>query len=185
MLEQTLRNTKQKMETVLLALGEQLKGLHVGRASVALVEQIEVDYYGAKQPLKQVGSITIPEANQIVITPWDKGALAPIEAAIRASDLGVNPINDGKGVRIVLPPLTEERRRELAKIVSQMAEEARIALRNERRTAWESIQEAPKAGTLTEDDRDRGRAELDTLIGGLNKRVEEIVKEKEHEMMSF
>ncbi|MEK7461051.1 MAG: ribosome recycling factor [Patescibacteria group bacterium] len=185
MIDQTLRHTKQEMEQVLLALSDQLKTLHIGRASSAMVENLLVEYYGSTLPLKQVGSITIPEANQIIITPWDKGALGPIEASIRASDLGINPVNDGQAIRIVLPLLTEDRRLELVKVVGKMAEEARIALRNQRHTAWEAVQSAQKSGNLTEDDRERGRKELDKLIEGMNGSVEKITKEKEQALLAL
>jgi ribosome recycling factor len=183
MIEQTLRTTKQAMEKIVMALSNQLKGLHVGRASSSMVEDLPVDYYGSSMAMKQVGSITIPEANQIIITPWDKGALGPIETAIRISDLGINPVNDGQAVRLILPPLTEERRRDLVKVVGKMAEEARIAMRNERHTAWEAIQTAQKAGELTEDDRERGRKELDKLIEEMNSLVEKVTKTKEQDLM--
>ena len=183
-MEVTLRQAKQEMERILVALAEQLKSLHVGRASTAMVEDLRVDYYGSPQPLKQVASLTVPEANQIVITPWDKGALGPIETAVRTSDLGLNPINDGQAIRLVLPLLTQERRRELVKVVGKMAEEGRIALRNERHSAWESIQAAQKTGSLTEDDRERGRKELDKLTGEMNDRIEQIVKDKERELLA-
>jgi ribosome recycling factor len=185
MIDQTLRATKQAMEKIVTALSEQLKGLHVGRASSAMVEDIIVDYYDSSLPMKQVGSITIPEANQIVITPWDKGAFGSIESAIRESDLGINPVNDGQAVRLILPPLTEERRRDLVKVVGKMTEEARIVLRNERHSAWEAIQGAQKAGDLTEDDRERGRKELDKLIEEMNGRVSAVSNEKEKQLLAI
>lgn len=184
MVDQAIRAARDGMKFVLEALEEQLKTLHVGRANAGMVENIEVDYYGSRMPLKQVSSVTIPEPNQILMTPWDKGALGPIESAIRDSDLKLNPINDGKGVRVVLPALTEERRRELAKLVGKMAEEARIALRNERHSALESIQKAQKDGTITEDDLERARKELDKLIDEMNREVEATAKRKEQEMMA-
>lgn len=183
MIDQTLRDTKQKMQAIVEALSHQLKTLQAGRATTAMVDHLTVELYGSQMPMKQVGSITVPEANQLVITPWDKGALGPIETAIRTSDLGVNPINDGTAVRIVLPALTEERRRELTKVVGQMVEEARIAMRNHRRDAWDAIQAAQKAGTLTEDDRDRGRDELDKLVDAMNKQAERIGQDKEAELL--
>lgn len=185
MVDQQIRSAKEQMQVILEALTEQLKALHVGRATAGMVESIRVDYYGSELPLQQVASITIPEANQLLITPWDRGALGPIEAAVRVSDLQMNPINDGQAIRIVLPALTEERRRELTKIVSKMAEEARIALRNQRHTVWESIQKAQKDGAITEDDRDRGRADLDKLIDQMNKQIEETAKTKDHEIMAL
>lgn len=185
MIDQSIRDAKAQMDQVITALTDQLKTLHVGRATAAMVDHIEVEQYGTRMPLKQVGSITVPEPNQIAITPWDKSALGPIETAIRVSDLGVNPVNDGQAVRIVLPPLTQERRAELTKVVGKMAEEARIALRNQRHDAWETIQSAQKSGTVTEDDRDRARDELDKLIDTMNKRVADVAAEKERDLMAL
>lgn len=185
MIDQTFRQTKETMEGILAALADQLKALHVGRASSAMVENLMVDYYGSSLPIKQVASITIPEANQIVLTPWDKGALGPIETAIRASDLGIQPINDGQAVRLVLPALTEERRRELIKVVGKMAEEARIALRSSRHEGWEAVQAAQKVGTVTEDDRERGRKELDKLIEEMNGRVSALATDKEKQLLAI
>ena len=184
MISETLRITKQKMQLIIEALTDQFKSLHIGRASSALVENIEVEQYGTRMPLKQIGSIAVPEANQLVITPWDKSVLGAIETAIRQSDLGFNPVNDGNAVRIMLPPLTEERRREMTKVVGRMSEEARIALRNGRREAWDKIQAAEKAHTITEDDRDHGRDELDKVIDDMNKAIEKIAAQKEHDIMS-
>ncbi len=150
-----------------------------------MVEHVLVDYYGSQLPLKQVASITIPQANQILLTPWDRGALGPIETAVRTSDLGLQPVNDGQAIRIVLPPLTEERRRELTRMVGKLAEEARIALRTERHQAWEAIQKAQKDATITEDDRDRGREELDKMIEQLNKQVQEIATAKERDILTI
>lgn len=185
MTDQAIRDAKQEMEQVLSLLSEQLKTLHVGRATSSLVENIEIDQYGARVPLKQVGSITIPEPTQIAITPWDKSALGAIEAAIRASDLGVNPVNDGQAVRVILPPLTQERRAELTKVVGKMAEEARIALRSYRHDSWEKIQKAAKETVITEDERDRGRKELDRVIDEMNKKIAEIAAEKERDLMAI
>ncbi len=185
MLDQSISQAKQQMQQVLAALTDQLKNVHVGRASASMVEDLPVEQYGTMMALKQVGSITIPEANQIVISPWDKGALGPIESAVRKSDLGFNPINDGQVVRIVLPQLNEERRRELTKVVSRMAEEARIALRNARHESLDRIQKAQKETQITEDDLKRGRDELDKLIAAMNKEVDQIAAAKEAEMLAL
>lgn len=185
MIDQSLVQAKQQMQQVLDALRDQLKSVHVGRASAAMVEDLHVEQYGTLMALKQVGSITIPEANQIVVTPWDKSALGPIESAIRKSDLGVNPINDGQVVRVVLPALTEERRRELTKVVGRMAEEARIALRNARHDSLDKMQKAEKDAQITEDDFKRGRDELDKLIGTMNKEIDQTAAAKEQEMLAM
>lgn len=185
MIDATLTQATGKMETIAQALADQLRSLQVGRATSGLVENISVELYGSPMTVQQVASITVPEANQILITPWDKGALGPIETAIRTTDLGINPVNDGKSIRLVLPQLTEERRKELVKLVGKMAEEARIALRNTRHEAWEKVQTAQKQGEITEDDRDGARAKLDQLIERMNKRVEELAKAKEQELLTL
>ncbi len=163
---------------------EEAGTLRTGRANPGMVEGLLVDYYNAKTPLIQMASISVPEPRQIVISPWDKGVLSQIESAVRESDLGLNPVNDGSVVRITLPALTEERRRELVKTLNTRAEEARISIRNTREEAWKEIQEAEKEGLMSEDDKFRGKDELQKVIDEYNRELEALREKKEGEIMT-
>jgi len=162
---------------------EELGQLRTGRASAAIVESLLVDYYGAKSPLKQVASITIPEPRTIMIAPWDKDTLVSIEKAIQDSHLNLNPNNDGQVIRINIPPLNEERRKDLVKVLNQKAEDARISIRKHREDAWDEIQEAEKAGLMGEDDKFAGKDKLQEVVDSFNKKVEEIRAKKEEEIL--
>ncbi|MFA4817159.1 MAG: ribosome recycling factor [Parcubacteria group bacterium] len=179
-----IENKKGEMENSIEHFKEELNQLRTGRASTALVENILVDYYGAKSPMKQVASITIPEPRTIVISPWDKGSLVGIESAIRESQLNLNPMNDGNVVRINIPQLTEDRRKELVKVLNQKAEEARISIRKHREDVWEEIQEMEKSGKIGEDDKFSGKDKLQEVVDGYNSVVEDIRKKKEEEIMT-
>lgn len=163
--------------------GELLK-LRTGRAHPGLVEDLLVDYYGTMTPIKQMASVSVPEPRQILISPWDKGALAKIEAAIRESDLGLNPLNDGVGVRVVLPALTEERRKDLVKVLNTKAEEARIAVRSVREDIWKDIQEAEQNGEMGEDEKFRGKEDLQKVVDEYNAWIEGLRDKKEQEIMT-
>ena len=158
--------------------------IRTGRANSALVENIMVDYYGNKTPLKQVAGISAPEPRLIVIQPWDVDSLANIEAAIKSADLNLNPNNDGKVIRINIPPLTEERRIDLVKILNQRTEEARISIRSIREDVWQKIQESEKDGQMSEDDKYRGKERLQELVDEYNKKIEEIREKKEKDIMT-
>lgn len=185
MLDKILQEAKPKMQQVVGHLRDELKNIRTGRASASLVDDVMVQYYGSSTPLKQVASVTTPDANLISIQPWDKNVLGDVELAIRNANLGFNPINDGHQVRIVLPPLTEERRKEFVKSVHQKAEVARISLRNCRKEAWEKVQTAQKAGDLTEDDRYRGEEKLNKMIDDFNHEIDDTSKQKEKDIMSI
>lgn len=159
--------------------------LRTGRAHPSLVEGILVNYYGARTPLMQVASVSIPEARQILIQPWDRGALGDIEQALRESDLGLNPVNDGANLRLTLPQLTEERRKDLVKLLNARAEEARIAIRTTREDIWKAIQEGEKAGEMSEDDKFTGKDTLQKVIDDFNGKIEEIRKTKEQEILNM
>ncbi len=163
---------------------EELNQLRTGRASAALVENLMVDYYGTKTPLKQMASITIPEARTVAISPWDKSALAAIEKTVRESQLNLNPMNDGQLIRINIPALTEERRKELVKVLNQKAEEARIAIRKHREEVWEEIQNMEKEGMIGEDDKFSGKDELQKAVDEYNKKIEEIRADKEKDILT-
>jgi ribosome recycling factor len=170
-----------KMKKAVQALQEEFKTLRGNRASQALFEKIRVDYYGQKAPLSQVATISIPEARMVIIQPWDRTMLAEIEKAIQKSELSVNPNNDGKVIRINIPPLTEERRKDLVKVTKNMAEQGRVAVRNARRDANEEIKKAQKASEVSEDDAKKAVDEMqkltDRYIGEINTLLE--AKEKE------
>ncbi|MDO8565717.1 MAG: ribosome recycling factor [Candidatus Moranbacteria bacterium] len=158
--------------------------IRTGRANPGLVEGLLVDYYGVKTPLKQIASIAIPEARQILISPWDKGSLVQIEAAIRESDLGLNPSNDGQAIRITLPALTEERRHDLVRALNSRAEESRIAVRNVREEIWKDIQDLERSGDISEDDKFHGKDELQKVVDEYNHKLEEVRKKKEEEILT-
>lgn len=158
--------------------------IRTGRANPSLVEDLLVDYYGAKTPLKQIASINTPEPRTIAIQPWDRGALGAIESAIRNSDLNMNPTNDGVLVRINIPMLTEERRREMVKVLNQKGEEARIAIRSIREDVLKEIKDAEKAGEISEDDEFAGKDRLQGIVDEYNKKIEEIRAKKEVEIMT-
>jgi len=158
--------------------------IRTGRANPSLVEDLLVDYYGAKTPLKQIASINTPEPRTIAIQPWDRGALAAIEGAIRNSDLNMNPTNDGVLVRINIPMLTEERRREMVKMLNQKGEEARIGIRSIREDILKEIKDAQKAGEMSEDDEFVGKEKLQVIVDEYNKKIEELRAKKEVEIMT-
>jgi len=183
MYQEAIRKIKPNMQEVLLHLEEGFRNIRTGRANPGIVESIKVSYYGTQTPLKQMASITIPDASSILITPWDGNALGDIENSIRNSDLGFNPVNDGKNIRIALPPLTEERRKEMSKLSEDMAEEARVGLRNIRQETWNEIKKMERDKKITEDDRYSAEDELNKLISDNNNKIEEMVDEKEKELM--
>lgn len=171
-------------EEAVTHFSEELAKLRTGRATPALVDRVLVNSYNTTLPIRQIASVSAPEARLIVIQPWDKGSLVPIEAAIREADLGLNPSNDGSVIRLSIPPLTEERRRDLVKSLNRLAEEARIAIRTIREDAWKEIQDAEKVGGMGEDDKFRGKDALQGVVERFNDRIEELRKKKEGEIMT-
>lgn len=176
-------NAEERMKKSLNALEEEFSSLRTGRASTALFERIKVDYYGTPTPLNQVATVSVPESRLVVIQPWDKGALSAIERAIQTSELSVNPNNDGKVIRINIPPLTEERRKELVKVAKGSAEQSRVAVRNIRRDANDELKKAQKAGELSEDEEKRGADEIQKLTDSYIRKVDDILSAKEKEIM--
>lgn len=176
---------KPKMQDVVTKLAESLKTIHTGRASTLLVEDIMVSAYGSMAPLKTVANISTPDATLVTVTPWDKSQLGAIETAIRDSGRNLNPTNDGSLIRIALPPMSQERREELAKLASKMAEESRIALRNVRKDGWETVQNQVKEGALTEDDKYSGERDLNKMIDDFNAKIAEMVTAKEKEIRTI
>lgn len=178
-----MKNAESKMEKAIISLEGDLASIRAGRANPAILDKITVEYYGAATPLAQVGTISVPEARTIVIQPWDVTVLKEIEKAILASDIGINPNNDGKVIRLNFPPLTEERRKELSKGVSKRGEEAKVAVRNIRRDAIEQFKKQKKANEITEDDlkdlEDKIQKKTDSFV----KKIDEIISAKEKEIM--
>ncbi len=184
MYAQVIERKKTDLEKTIEHLQIELGRLRTGRATPSLVEDLKVDYYGTKTPLKQIATINTPEPRTIMIQPWDRGALAIIEGAIRESDLGFNPNNDGVVIRINVPALTEERRKDLVKVLNQKAEDARIAVRMAREDALKEIQDMEKAGEISEDDKFKGKDKLQEVIDQYNKKIEEIRAKKEQDIMT-
>ncbi len=182
-MEALLKEISVKMSRSIEAFKKELGRIRTGRASFSLLDGIKVEYYGTPTPLQQVGTLSVPESRLIVITPWDVKAIGPIEKAIQSSGLGLNPASDGKVIRIPIPPLTEERRKELAKMVRKMAEDARVAVRNIRREGIEKIKEREKKKEISEDAMKRGQDKVQKETDAFVKKIDEILKAKEQEIM--
>lgn len=183
MIRDLLHETENRMKKTIEVLEADLKGIRTGRASPALVERVMVDYYGIPTPLNQLAVISAPEPQLLTIRPYDPSSLGDIERAIQKSDLGLTPSNDGRIIRLVIPPLTEERRNELARLVSRRVEEAKVALRNIRREALDDLREFEKEKMISEDEFFRGRDELQELTDKYIARVEEVGERKIKEVM--
>lgn len=183
MIEQTLTDTNGKMQKAVDALTRDLAAIRTGRASPGLVEHIRVDYHGVLAPLNQIASISVPEAKMILIQPWDRSSIRTIEKAILTSDLGLNPTSDGTFIRIPIPPLNEERRKELIKVIHKKLEEARIELRNFRRDGIEKLRQAEKNKEISQDQYTRASEQLQKLIDNFIYRVNSIGQDKEKEIM--
>lgn len=183
MIDEVLKEVRERMAKSVESLHDDLLGLRTGRASPALVERLPVEYYGTMTPLNQMASIAVPEPRLLVIRPWDATALAAIERAILKSDLGLTPNNDGKLIRLSIPRLTEERRRELVKLVSRRVEEARVSIRNLRRDALNDLKDFEKEKMISEDDFFRGKDEIQELTDEFIAKIDDIGKRKEEEVM--
>lgn len=183
MIKELLKEAEAHMQKSIHVLQEDLAGIRTGRAHPGLVEKIQVEYYGAPTPLMQLASISVPEPRSLMIKPFDKTTLKTIERAILASDLGLTPNNDGIAIRLNLPPLNEERRRDLVKHVSHRLEEARVALRNIRRDSIKDIKEFENEKLISEDERKRGEEDLQKIIDRLIGEIERIGQQKEKEIM--
>lgn len=182
--KQVINSAAQEFEKTLNHLKEEYTKLQIGRASAALVEGVTIDAYGSSQPLKAVASVSIPDARTIQIQPWDKSMLGPIEKGIQVANLGLNPVNDGIVVRINIPALTEERRKDLIKVVKKMAEDAKIAVRNSRQDAHNAIKKMKADSILTEDDLHVAEKELQNKVDDINKKIDETMSGKEKDVMT-
>ena len=173
-----------KMKKTCEALNTQLATIRAGRANASVLDQIEVDYYGVPTPVQQVATIATPDPRSLLIQPWDASLLKPLEKAILASDLGINPQNDGKAIRLTFPQLTEERRKELVKQIRKYAEGGKVAIRNIRRDAMEAFKKKQKASEITEDDLKVAEKDLQKLTDDMCKEVDALLEKKEKELMA-
>ncbi len=182
MVQDMLKAVKPKMESALAHFVEELKSIRTGRASSSILDSVVVSYYGVPTPLKALATVTIPDATQILVQPFDVTAIEAIRKGIQEAELGLNPSDDGRMLRLSVPPLTSERREEYVKRIGKMAEAARITVRNMLGDTWEAIQKAQKDTLISEDNRDWGRAEIDNLADEFKKKIEETTKAKEVEI---
>ncbi|MEW6188704.1 MAG: ribosome recycling factor [Actinomycetota bacterium] len=173
------------MKKAIAATGGEFTGVRTGRASASLLDRVMVDYYGTKTPLNQLATVMVPEPQLIVIQPWDKSSIGNIEKAILKSDLGLTPSSDGNVIRLPFPPLTEERRKELVRVVRKMAEEGRIAIRNVRRDAKEALEDLKKDGEISEDEFERAKEKLQKITDKYVSEIDEMLKHKEEEIMGL
>lgn len=183
MTDNIIKNASERMTKAIETTSKELAKLRSGKATPALLDGIKVDYYGTELPINQVASIAIPEARLIIIQPWDKNAITPIVKAIQASDLGLPPQSDGNVIRLAIPPLTEERRRDLTKFVAKIAEEGKIVIRNIRREAIDHIKKGQNEGTIPEDSAKRATEEIQKKTDEATEKIENLKKKKDEEIL--
>ncbi len=179
-----ISSVKTQFDKTIDHLKSELGSIRTGRAHPSLVENMVVEYYGSKTPLIQLASINTPDSHSITIQPWDKNSLAAIEKSIRNSDLDLNPVNEGEIIRIPIPPLTEERRKELIKIVGKKIEEAKVGIRNTREDTWRSIKEEKNQGTISEDEMYKNQKELQSVVDEYNDTIQQIGDKKEKDIIT-
>ena len=184
-MDATIKDAEDRMKKSVAALEDELAGLRTGRASAAMFDKLRVQYYGTPTPLNQVASISVPESRLVVIQPWDKGALPEIEKAIQTSEMSLNPSNDGKVIRINIPPLTEERRKEIVKIAKNTAEQGRVAVRNIRRDANDDLKKLEKESEISEDDLKRGEDQIQKLTDQYIDQINTVLSAKESEILEI
>lgn len=183
MVKEIIKESEDKMKKVIEITKKDFMSIRTGKASPALLEKITVDYYGTPTAVNQLANISVPEPRLIVVQPWDKGSLAGIEKAIMKSDLGINPTNDGSVIRLAIPPLTQERRKELAKNIKKDGEEKKVAIRNTRRDANEHLKKMEKDGDISTDENKKAQEEIQKLTDKYIKEVDQVVANKEKEIM--
>jgi len=184
-IKEAVADAEKRMRSAIQSLMDDLSGVRTGRASPALVEKLSIEYYGSPVPLMQLASISVPEPRQLMIKPFDAASIKDIERAIQSSELGITPMNDGKVIRLNLPPLTEERRRELTKFVNNRLEEARVSVRNVRRDSNKDLREFEEGKLISEDDLKQGEEEIQKLTDKIIEEINEIGKKKEQEIMEI
>jgi ribosome recycling factor len=183
MLADVYQETEERMEKAMNVMAQELNGIRTGRANPSLVELLPIEYYGTQTALQELAGISVPESRSLLIRPYDPSSLKNIEKAILKSDLGLTPNNDGENIRLVLPTPTEDRRRELVKVVGLKAEEARIAIRNIRRDSIRNLRDFEDEGMITEDDLHRGEDKVQEITDNYTKKVEDVCEKKESEIM--
>ncbi len=184
-MEKVYAKTKEKMEKCLTSLERDFSSIRAGRANPAVLDKVMVDYYGVATPINQMAAVSVPEARLLVIQPWDASTLKEIEKAINTSDIGINPQNDGKAIRLSFPQLTEEHRKTLQKDISKRGEEAKVAIRNVRRDAMDDLKKLKKDNEITEDDQKSGEKKLQDITDDYVKQADAITKKKEDEILSL
>lgn len=184
-MQAVIKDVETRMQGALDALSREFAGVRTGRATTGLLEGIKVDYYGTPTPVPQVASLSVPDPKTLLIQPWDQSLLPVIEKAIMKSDLGLTPANDGKVIRLTMPPLTEERRKQLAKAVGKLAEDARVAIRNIRHEANKKLKTMEKEKKISEDDDRRGQEQIQKVTDKFIQRVDELLRKKEQEILTF
>ena len=184
-METVFNKTKEKMEKCLTSLERDFSSIRAGRANPAVLDKVMVDYYGVPTAINQMAAVSVPEARLLVIQPWDASTLRDIEKAINTSDIGINPQNDGKVIRLTFPQLTEEHRKSLQKDISKRGEQAKVAIRNVRRDAMDDIKKLKKNNEITEDDQKDGEKKLQDITDSFIKQAEQITKKKEEEILSM
>lgn len=184
-MQEVFRATEEKMQKSVQGLLNEYAAIRAGRANPAILERVRVDYYGVETPVNQMAAVSVPDARTLLITPWDKTTLKAIEKAIQTSDIGINPQNDGSVIRLVFPPLTEERRRELGKSVRKTGEDFKVTVRGARREALEKLKAMKKNGEITEDDLANGEKKTQTLTDKYCKELDEAAAAKEKEIMEL
>lgn len=184
-MNQLLNETSTRMKSACERLASEYSGIQAGRANASLLDKIQVDYYGTPTPINQVAAVSISEARVLVIQPWDVSLLNAIEKAIQKSDIGINPQNDGKVIRLIFPQLTEDRRKEIAKDVSALAENSKISVRNVRRDAMDKIKNMKKDSEITEDDQKKGEKKIQDLTDKFCKQIDDLCESKTKEVMSL
>ncbi|HMC09606.1 MAG TPA: ribosome recycling factor [Actinomycetota bacterium] len=183
MVDRHLKEAQDKMHKAVQVTREELAVIRTGRASPKIVERIDVEYYGSRVPLNQIAGISVPEARMLVITPYDRNAVSAIEKAILASDLGINPSSDGTIIRLTFPPLTQDRRKDLIKVVRERAEEGKVAIRNIRRHVKDDMEHVEKDGQISEDDLRRLEKELQRVTDRFTSEIDDVVAAKEQELL--
>lgn len=185
MIKDLKKSSEEKMKKTISSLKEDFQGIRAGRANTSLLDKIKVDYYGQQTPLNQVAGLSAPEPRMLMISPWDSKLIPIIEKEIMKSDLGITPSNDGKVIRLIIPQLTEERRKDLTKIVGKNSELAKVAIRNIRRDAMDEIKKSEKANEITEDDKITSEDEIQKLTDKYIEEIDNITKAKENELMEI
>jgi len=184
-MNELIKNTEEKMNKTIGVLEQNYKTIRAGRANASVLDRITVDYYGAPTPIQQMAAVSVPEPRVLMIQPWDASTLKTIEKAILASDIGINPQNDGRVIRLSFPPLTEERRKEIVKEVKKVAEDSKVAIRNTRRDAIEKLKGLKKANAVTEDDVANGEKKIQNLTDKYCKEADDLAVAKEKEILEI